>query len=63
MCGSKHHDKHLCSLKSDGEPLTSGRVRVECGHCGVKTNDPGKVCAPVMLPAMGWSGNCSDYLD
>lgn len=63
MCGSKHHDKHLCSLKSSGEPLRPGTVRVECGHCGARTDDPGKVCEPITRPAIGWFSNGSDYLD
>ncbi|WP_298267674.1 hypothetical protein [Geobacter sp.] len=63
MCGSKHHDKHLCSLKSRGELLTSGAVRVECGHCGVRADHPGKVCDPVSLPTIGWFSDGSDLLD
>ena len=63
MCGSKHHDKHLCSLKSPGELLASRSVRVECGHCGVRADHPAKVCDPVALPNIRWLNECSDMLD
>jgi hypothetical protein len=63
MCGSKHHDRHLCSQQSSGELLASNTMRVECGHCGGRSESPGNVCDPIALPTIGWFGDCSDFLD
>lgn len=63
MCGSKHHDRHLCSRQSTVELLASNGARVECGHCGGRSESPGDVCDPVALPTIGRVSDCSDFLD
>lgn len=53
-CAGKHHEKHMCQIKDQGDMATYERLAanamVECENCGAKAASPEDVCSPIELP-------------
>lgn len=58
------HDQHICVLSEKGELDLVHRLALEptfqCNDCGAKTNDPERVCDPILLPDITWLGDGGD---